>query len=82
MNERALDLANETVEKVALKSRRQKELELKEDSMDYLIGEIAKNLIKENEEYISKEIADKSIEEIENSQKDKENKKKRTKKGA
>lgn len=82
INERALDLANETIDKVALRNRRQKELEKKEKEMDDLIKELAKTMIAENKDYISEEIAEESIKEIDNPEKTKETKKKRVKKGA
>lgn len=82
INERALNLANETIDKVTVKNRRQKELELKEQSMEELIKEMAKTMIMENEEYISPEIAEESIEEINNMDNQKETKKRRIKKGA
>lgn len=77
INNRALDLANETVDKISLKNKRQKELEQKELNMEELINEMAKTLIEENEGYIPKEIVEESIKEI-----DKIEKKKRVKKGA
>lgn len=82
INERALNLANETIDKVAVKNRRQKELELKEQSMEELIKEMAKTMIMENEGYISSEIAKESINEIDNIDTSKQTKKKRVKKGA
>lgn len=82
INARAVDLANETIDKVTIKNKRQKELELKEQSMEELIKEMAKTMIMENEEYISPKIAEESIEEINNMDKPKETKKKRVKKGA
>ena len=82
INERALDLANETIDKVVLKNRRQKELETKEQTMEELIREMAKTMILENEAYIGKEIAEETINEIDNVSKAKETKKKRVKKGA
>lgn len=82
INERALDLANETIDKVALRNRRQKELETKEQTMEELIREMAKTMILENQGYIEKEIVEQSIEEIDNKDKTKETKKKRVKKGA
>lgn len=82
INERALNLANETIDKVTIKSKRQKELELKEQSMEELIKEMAKTMIMENKEYISPEIAEESIEEINSMNDKKETKKKRVKKGA
>ena len=82
IDERAIDLANETINKVTLKNRREKELAQKEKNMNELIKEMAKNMIMENESYISKEIAEESIAEIDNIEKKEETKKKRVKKGA
>lgn len=82
INERALDLANETIDKVSLRNRRQKELEQKEKNMQELIKEMAKSMIAENKDYISEEIAEESIKEIDNTETTKETKKKRVKKGA
>ena len=82
INERALNLANETVDKVYMKNKRQKELEMKEENLDSLIKEMAKNLIKENEGYIPKDIAEASIKEIDGTNEVKETKKRRTRKGA
>ncbi len=82
INERALNLANETVDKVYMKNKRQKELEMKEENLDSLIKEMAKNLIEENEGYIPKEIAEASIKEIDGTNEVKETKKRRTRKGA
>ena len=85
INERALDLANTTIDKVVLKNKRQKELEMKEKNMKELIKEMAKSMIRENEGYIEKSIVEESIAEIENNdnaEETKEVKKKRSKKGA
>lgn len=82
INERALNLANETVDKVYMKNKRQKELEMKEENLDSLIKEMAKNLIEENEGYIPKDIAEASIKEIDETNEVKETKKRRTRKGA
>lgn len=79
INERALNLANETIDKVVLKNKRQKELELKEKNIDNLIKDMAKNMILENEGYIEKEVVEQSIEEIDNV---KQTKTKKVKKGA
>ncbi len=75
INERALNLANETVDKVYMKNKRQKELEMKEENLDSLIKEMAKNLIEENEGYIPKDIAEASIKEIDGTNEVKETKK-------
>lgn len=84
INERALNLANTTIDKITLKNKKQKELELKEKTMEELIKDLAKSMIEENKDYITKEIAEQSIEEIDNmkQEKAKETSKKRVKKGA
>lgn len=81
INERAVNLANDTIEKVVLKNKRQKELEVKEQTMEELIREMAKTMILENEGYVEKEVVEQSIEEIDKLN-DKDTKKKRVKKGA
>lgn len=82
INEKALNLANETIDKVVIRDKRQKELELKEKNMEELIKEMAKTMIMENEEYISSSIAEESIKEIDNMKETKATKKKVVKKGA
>ena len=82
IDKKAAELANETVSRIALKNKREKELEQREKKMNDLIKEIAKSMIIENEGNISKEIAEESIEEIDNMEKPKETKKKKVKKGA
>lgn len=81
IKERALDLANTTIEEVTIKNKKQKELEEREKNISKLIKEMAKSMIEENETYVGKEIAKKSIEEIEKKDITKD-KKTRTKKGA
>lgn len=82
INERAFNLANDTVDKITLKNKKQKELELKEKNIEALIRDMAKNLIEENKGYIPSEIVEESISEIDNTVKKEEIKKKRTRKGA
>ena len=55
---------------------------MKENQMDELIRETAKNMILENEGYIEKDIMEESVKEIDNLSKTKETNKKRVKKGA
>lgn len=81
INERALDLANETIDKVALNSQKRREMELKEKNLEELIKEMAKTMIEENKGYIPEDIAEESIQEIEKTQKNSKTKSK-TKKGA
>ena len=83
IKEKALELANSTIEEVTIKSRRKKELEEREKNINSIIQNMAKRMIKENEEYVGKEIAQESIEEIEKQDKNETKAKKtRTKKGA
>lgn len=69
INERALNLANDTIEKVALNNQKRKEMELKEKNLEDLIKEMAKTMIEENKGYIPEDIAEESIQEIEKTQK-------------
>lgn len=71
IKEKALELANSTIEEVTLKSRRKKELEDRERNIRNIVREMAKSMIEDNEEYIGKEIKEESIREIEKN-KDKE----------
>ena len=83
INERALDLANETIDKVVQRNKRQKELEQREKNTDDLIRELARSMILENQGYIANDIVEESIEELNNTKADKtQAKKKRVKKGA
>ena len=61
IKEKALELANSTIEEVTLKSRRKKELEDREKNIRNIIKDMAKSMIEENEEYIGKEIKEESI---------------------
>lgn len=65
IQERALELVNNTIEDVTIKSRKRKELEEKEKNLKNIIQSMAKAMIEENEDYIGKEIAEESIKEIE-----------------
>lgn len=82
INEKALELANNTIEDVTLKSRKRKELEEKEKNMKTLINELAKSMIRENEDYIGTEIVEESINEINQQGEKTKAKRTRTKKGA
>ena len=82
IDERALNLANQVIDKVTLKNKRQKELEQKEKQIDDIIKDMAKNIIKENKDYISEEVVEESIKEIDSIKeiKSKETKLKKVKK--
>lgn len=83
MHERALDLANNTIEEVTINSRKRKELEEREKNIQSIIRDMAKAMIEENEEYIGAEIAEESIKEIDKKQEEKTKERKtRAKKGA
>lgn len=59
---RAIDLANEKIEKV--KSKPQKVAQSKEDNLDELIRKMAAMVIEENRRYVGENIAEEAIEEI------------------
>ena len=63
IRERAIDLANEKIDKV--RSKNQQIVEDKELNLEELVEKMAKIIIKENEQYVGEEIAEKAIEEIE-----------------
>lgn len=64
IKERALDLANKTIEEVTINSKKKQEVEAKERDIKQLVREMAKSMIYENEEYIPKEIIKESVEKI------------------
>ena len=64
INDKAIDLANETIQKV--KSRPQQIAEEKEDNLDELIKKMAALVIKENQSYVGIDVAEEAIQEIEN----------------
>ena len=76
IKEKALELANSTIEEVTLKSRRKKELEDREKNIRNIIKDMAKSMIEENEEYIGKEIKEESIRELEKNKNKEETKEK------
>ena len=61
---RAIDLANEKIEKV--KSKKQQEAEEKEADMDKLIRNMAEIILSENQAYVGYDVAQEAIQEIEN----------------
>lgn len=62
IKERAIDLANETIEKV--KSKSQQIAEEKEVNLEELVEKMAQIIIKDNEQYVGKDVAKKAIEDI------------------
>ncbi len=77
IKEKALELANSTIEEVTLKSRRKKELEDRERNIRNIVREMARSMIEDNEEYIGKEIKEESIREIEKNKEKEETKEKK-----
>lgn len=66
IEEKAIDLANETIEKV--KSRPQQIAEEKEADLEELVKKMAEIILSENKEYVGEEIAEQAIEEIRQSE--------------
>lgn len=67
INDKAIDLANETIEKV--KSNTQQKAEEKEKNFEELVRRMAEIVIGENKPYVGEEVADKAIEELNKSEK-------------
>lgn len=65
INDRAVDLANETIEKV--RSKNQKKAEEKESNLEELIKKMAEVIIGDNRNYIGTDVAVQAIEELNNS---------------
>ena len=63
IRDRAIDLANETIEKV--RSKPEQIAKEKEDNLDELIRRMAALVIKENESYVGQDVAEEAIKEIE-----------------
>lgn len=82
IEKRALDLANEAIDQATIKSRRKRELEEIEKNQKKLIQRLAKNMIKENEEYIGNEITNEAIKEIDQGVAEKKTKESKREKGA
>lgn len=65
IKDKAIDLANETIEKV--KSRPQQIAEDKQSKFEELVKKMAEIVISENKSYVGEEIANEAIEELDNS---------------
>ena len=65
INDRAVDLANETIEKV--RSKNQKKAEEKESNLEELIKKMAEVIIGDNRNYIGTDVAVQAIEKLNNS---------------
>ena len=79
INRQAIDLANNTIEKV--KSKMQEQAEEKEDSMEELINKMAQVILSENKQYVGEKVAEAAIEEIKEGGKENEAKAKKTTRG-
>lgn len=66
IEERAIDLANETIEKV--KSKPQQIAETKQEDLEELVRRMAEVILSENKEYVGEEIAEQAIEELKQSE--------------
>ena len=64
IQEKAMQLAKETVEEV--KTEKQKQIEKKQKNFDELVDELATLIIKENQSYVGKEVAKEAIKRINN----------------
>ena len=62
IEDKAIKMANEKVEEA--KTELEKQIEEKEDNLDDLISQMAKLIIEDNEKYIGKELTEKAIEKV------------------
>ena len=68
IEEKAWNKANEAVTKARIKSKKEREVEEKEQNLDDLIKEMAQMIVEQNASNLTSEIADKAIEEINSSE--------------
>ena len=71
IQQEALNLANDKIERIKAKSKIQKLAEEREESMDDLIRQMAQILLEENRKQVGAEIADKAIAEIQKEEQEK-----------
>lgn len=64
IQEKAVDLANNTIEKIKTKSKAQIKAEKQEEDMDSLVRNLAELILNENKAYVGEEIAEEAIEKI------------------
>ena len=69
IEERAIQEANNAIEKV--KSRKEKQLEQKQETMDDIIKQMAKAILGENSQYIGKDVAEEAVNLIDNTKEEK-----------
>ena len=83
INERAKVLANNVIREAVIETKKERDLREKEQKMDNLVDEVAKDMIYESEARLGKELAEKSINKIDNKKAEREEKanEEKTKKG-
>ena len=81
IKEQALEMANKAIEEATLDTKRKRELEAKERDIQELVREMAKSMIYENQEYLSKEITEEAVEKIDKNTPEEKKTSRRTKKG-
>lgn len=79
INRQAIDLANNTIEKV--KTKMQEQAEEKEDDMEELINKMAQVILSENKQYVGEKVAEAAIKEIQEGGNDNETKVKKSTRG-
>ena len=79
INRQAIDLANNTIEKV--KTRMQEQAEEKEDDMEELINKMAQVILSENKQYVGEKVAEAAIKEIQEGGNENETKVKKSTRG-
>lgn len=62
IEDRAIDLANEKIDKI--KSKTQREAEEKENNIEELISRMAELILEENKDYVGRDVAEEAIDEI------------------
>lgn len=66
IEQKSIELVNETLKEV--KSEKQKEVEEKQENLSGLISLMAKSILEENKNYVGREMAERAIEKIENTE--------------
>ena len=79
IDRQAIDLANNTIEKV--KTKIQEQVEEKEDNMEELISKMAQVILSENKQYVGEKVAEAAIKEIQEGENENETKVKKTTRG-
>lgn len=74
INEKAKILANNVIREAVVETKKERELREKEEKMNILVDEMAKNMINESEAILGKELTEKSIKKINKKQTEEEEK--------